>query len=349
MAKQPNFDDARRQLDAALGRLAAESADDHAAEPPAAAPPEPPPAVEAPLPVQTTEALTRLAVGAAVLLLDELATRAGAWERAAGITRGVPGDDGSVAIPVRAPAGERFRHGLIGWIFATEEELRPQGNPLQWLRGVAGHLSGSLFAVVLDNLPRLGPLAPPTRPEPSEQEIARWAARGQLEEERSRAFARAALDDTLAAAIPALARQPGVQRAVAELLRAPAVDEAIVTLARRPGMQQALAELARSPAMGEAVRAIVRSPAMEEAVTYLVGTRAMGDAIETLAQSTALEELVQKQSSSIAGAIVEEVRERAVSADTVVEGLARRLLRRPSRSQLPNEARGLMVRETRRP
>lgn len=335
MAKQPNFDDARRQLDAALGRLG---------EPAASAEPTSP--VEPPLPVQTTEALTRLAVGVAVLVLDELAARAGSWERAAGLSRGVPRDDGALDIPVRVPADPRFRHGLIGWIFETEAELRPQGNPLQWLRGVAGHLSGSVFAVVLDTLPRLAPR--PQRPEPGDQETARWAARGQLEEARSRAFAQAAIDDILATAIPAIARQPGVQQATVELLRSPAMDEAIVTLVRRPGMQQALAELAASPAMEAAVRAIVRSPAMEDAVTHLMSTRAMDDAIETLAHSPALEELVQQQSSSVAEAVLDEVREHAVSADILAERLARRLLRRPPRTQLPPDAQGLMLRETRR-
>jgi len=341
MAKQPNFDAAKRQLDAALGRLAAPGdPSPYADQPPVWDEPQRPEWVAvpdapspAPLPVQTSEALTRLLIGAVVLGLDGLGAHAGRWERAAGMERGIPTpDQAGLDIPVRAPGDPRFRHGLIGWVFETEAELRPQGNPLQWLRGVAGHFSGSVFSAVLDGLPHLVPRM--QRAESGEQETARWVARGQLEEQRSRAFASAALDDMLNQAIPYLASQRGVQQAVSALVRSPAMDDAIVALARREGVRHAVAEL-------------VRSPVMEDAVTYLVATQAMDEAINTLAHSPALVELVQTQSSSLAGVVVEEVRERAVSADILVERLARRILRRPPRAQLPPDAQGLFVSRSR--
>ena len=351
MAKQPNFDAAKRQLDAALNRL--DTADtqpdplpawDEPQRPAWVAVPEAP--APAPLPVQASEALTRLLIGAVVLGLDGLGAQAGRWERAAGLERGIPTpNQAGLDIPVRAPGDPRFRHGLIGWVFETEEELRPQGNPLQWLRGVAGHFSGSVFSAVLDGLPRFVPNM--QRAESGEQDTARWVARGQLEEQRSRAFASAAIDDMLNQAIPYLASQRGVQQAVSALVRSPAMDDAIVVLARREGVRQAVAELVRSPVMEDAVTTLVRSPAMEDAVTYLVGTKAMDEAISTLAHSPALVELVHTQSSSIADAVVEEVRERAVSADIFAERLARRLLRRPPRAKLPPEAHGLFVSRSR--
>jgi hypothetical protein len=43
----------------------------------------------------------------------------------------------------------------------------------------------------------------------------------------------------------------------------------------------------------------------------------------------------------VAFEVLGEVRERAVSADKVAEGLVRRLLRRTPRARLPLEARGL--------
>jgi hypothetical protein len=53
------------------------------------------------------------------------------------------------------------------------------------------------------------------------------------------------------------------------------------------------------------------------------------------AQNPEVQELVQTQSIGLAEEVVEEVRERTVSADNFVEGIVRAVLRRPSRSQLP--------------
>jgi hypothetical protein len=405
MADSINFDEARRRLDEALQRI--EDGDEDEGTPPSPAasptvrlpdgdahpaprtaerpptrtrtapraderrrrPPAPPPAASQGR--QTTEALTRLVVGAAVLGLDALAERAAGWEQQAGIERGEPAAGGvAIDVPIRTPDGARFRHGLIGWVFETEEELRPSGNPLQWLRRVTGHLGGSVFSVVFDSLPRIGPRR--RRPAPaSDQETERWVERGLREEQRSRAFAAAALDDIVNQAIPYLARQPGVQQAVAELVRSPAMDDAIVTLAHRDGVQQAIADLVRSPAMndaivtlarrdgvqqavaelvrspliGDAVTTIVRSPAMDDAVTHLVGTQAMSDAIGTLSKNPALVELVQTQSTSLVTEIVEDVRVQGIRIDDAFEGMARRLLGRRPRTSLPEAYNGLVVTE----
>lgn len=315
-----SLDDAKRRLDELLGQLEAPASPAAGAEQTALAPP------------QLTEALTRLVIGAALLGMEAFAERTRAWEQAAAIGPGVPAADGSgVEIPVRLAGEDQFRLGLIGWLFETEAELRPQGNPLQWSRRVVGHLFNSVFSVAFESLPRLGASRRPTG-EASEQETARWVARGRLEERRSRAFAAVALDEIVNQAIPALAAQRGVQEAVAQLVRSPAMDDAIVTLARREGVQRAVAEL-------------VRSPVVEDALTYLVATPAMEEALEALAHSPALVELVQTQGSTIAGEIAEEVRERGMAADTGVEAFARRLLGRPPRAELPAEAHGMMVSE----
>lgn len=57
--------------------------------------------------------------------------------------------------------------------------------------------------------------------------------------------------------------------------------------------------------------------------------------IEYLTQNPEVKELVQQQSSGLANEVIEEVRERTVSADTFLEGLARSLLRRFPRRELP--------------
>ena len=61
----------------------------------------------------------------------------------------------------------------------------------------------------------------------------------------------------------------------------------------------------------------------------------VGKYIEYLAAHPAVEELVEDQSTSLATEVVEEVRERAVSLDTFIEGIARGMLRRTPRSRLP--------------
>ena len=68
--------------------------------------------------------------------------------------------------------------------------------------------------------------------------------------------------------------------------------------------------------------------------------------IEYLASNPELQELVQSQSTGLANEVVEEVRERTVSADTFLEGLARSLLRRLPRSALPEPPAALRTHAT---
>ena len=57
--------------------------------------------------------------------------------------------------------------------------------------------------------------------------------------------------------------------------------------------------------------------------------------IDYLSAEPGVRELVQSQGVSLAGEVVEEVRERTVSADNFLEGIVRTMLRRPQRSELP--------------
>ena len=54
-----------------------------------------------------------------------------------------------------------------------------------------------------------------------------------------------------------------------------------------------------------------------------------------LAENEDVQEIIQGQGVSLAGEIIEEIRERAVSADTLVEGIIRTMFRMKSRSELP--------------
>jgi len=57
--------------------------------------------------------------------------------------------------------------------------------------------------------------------------------------------------------------------------------------------------------------------------------------IDYLTTNEEIKELIETQSVSLAGEIVEEVRERAVSADNLLEGIVRMILRKPPRDSLP--------------
>jgi len=57
--------------------------------------------------------------------------------------------------------------------------------------------------------------------------------------------------------------------------------------------------------------------------------------IDYLSAEPGVRDLVQSQGVSLAGEVVEEVRERSVSADNFLEGVVRTMLRKPPRSELP--------------
>lgn len=337
-------------------------------------------------PAPTTQALVRLLVGAALLGLDGLTARSDNWEAAAGIERDAPapaaaGEIGSgrfrhALIGWLFEAEERLRPrgNPIRWLREVVAYL-------------FGTVFSVIFELL--PLPRLGfRRSRGSSAEPTDEDTLRWIERGALEEQRTRAFAQAAIEDIAHHAILYLARRPAVQGALAELVRSPAMDDAVSHIVNGPVIEQAIARVAESPALDqmitrvadspaldqviskvadspaldqavtkivhspaleEAVGHIVRTPAMEDAVKYLVGTEAMSEAIDTLAQSPALVELVTTQSTSVAAEILEEVRERAVSGDRLVEGIARRILRRQPRSALPPDTAGILMADTLRP
>jgi hypothetical protein len=69
------------------------------------------------------------------------------------------------------------------------------------------------------------------------------------------------------------------------------------------------------------------------AQTALTGT--VDETIDYLGDMPGVQELITTQSTSLAGEVIEEVRERTVAADILLEGFARSLFRRKPRYQLP--------------
>ena len=114
----------------------------------------------------------------------------------------------------------------------------------------------------------------------------------------------------------------------------PAVEELVTSL-----VQKLLPQLADDPAILDLVRKqvvkILPELMEEELVQGLIRTQ--GDRyIDYLnAHPDSVQNLVQGQSLNLAGEVMNEVRERTVTADTFVELVARRLFKRPGREELP--------------
>jgi hypothetical protein len=64
-------------------------------------------------------------------------------------------------------------------------------------------------------------------------------------------------------------------------------------------------------------------------------TGAVDETVDYLAEMPGVQELIATQTTSIAGELVEEIRERTVGADILLEGFARTIFRRKPRYQLP--------------
>jgi hypothetical protein len=85
----------------------------------------------------------------------------------------------------------------------------------------------------------------------------------------------------------------------------------------------------------------------EEPQSRLIARAALGrtidEVIEHLAENPEVRELIQSQGTTIAGEMVDGVRARTVTADYLLERLARGLLKRPPREQLPAPASEVMA------
>ncbi|NCC32677.1 MAG: hypothetical protein EOM24_11755 [Chloroflexia bacterium] len=240
-----------------------------------------------------TEILTRLVVGTVLLGLDALAARSAAWENEAGIVRD--------AAPPEPAAGEpgsaRFRQALIGWIFESEQRLRPQGNPVAWLRSVITYLFGTLFAVLIELLPLPRPGFRRTKPplaEPTDEETRRWISRGRDEEVLSRRLAAVALEDGVNHAIIYLARRPAVAQALGEIVRSPAMDDAARHLVAGPVVDEAIKRVIASPALDDVIVRVGQSPALDQVITQVAQSPALDAVMLQVAQSPALDQVIDQ-------------------------------------------------------
>lgn len=128
-------------------------------------------------------------------------------------------------------------------------------------------------------------------------------------------------------------------------LAAPLVKEMRTNRALAPARERFEELVAR----GEAeVTRLVELGRTEETRSQILTTTAAQMSFEASIHQVAInpevQELVQKQGIGLASEVVEEVRERAVSADTLLERLARSLLGRVPREQLPEPPAAVRIR-----
>lgn len=76
-------------------------------------------------------------------------------------------------------------------------------------------------------------------------------------------------------------------------------------------------------------------------------TESVESGIEHLTTNPEVQELVQTQSTGLANEVLEEIRERTVSADSFLEGIARQVMKRTPRQQLPEPSNEVLERAAR--
>lgn len=127
---------------------------------------------------------------------------------------------------------------------------------------------------------------------------------------------------------------------VAPLLRAAQESQLLAPIRQR---FDALAERGEQELEGLVERGRQEAGYSQELAEVAVKTT-VDQSIRYLAHNEELEELIETQSTGLIYEVLEEVRERAVSADSLVEGVVRKTLRRPPRYRLPAPPDEVMAR-----
>ena len=262
--------------------------------------------------------LTRLVVGGAEIAANTFFDRLQRWEAAAAVDPLAP----------PAQAGETSQP-------APEAAAPPHATP-----GRAAPQPGAYPAP--EHLPVIRPgeewrlaelVVPDHRADESERDALRLALIGWLFEAEERLESGM---DTGARLLDRLARR-------LDAAAAPLTQNRLARPARRRFTRLAArgeAEVERWIARGR------REEARGKRLAQAAYSQTIDEYIEYLARSPELQELVQSQSEGLAGEVVEELRERTVSADAFLEGFARRMMGRAPRRALaepPPEVRASAV------
>jgi hypothetical protein len=269
--------------------------------------------------VETTRSLSRLLLGLALIGGEDLFTRLREWEDSHPVEPAEP-----PAEPQMAPSsgGEALRT-LVGLAFeAVDMTARAVSATALMAGSVAGATRSAVRPVTESAL--LRPLRAPV-----EYLSARGEARFQqileasrAERRRSRRLAEDVTGLLLEDIVSYAGDNPGVKALVDEQ-----VERLLPTLVNDPTIQQLLVEQLGEWISGLSTRAETLDPLVRE-----VGDRYVAYLNE---HPDDVQNLVQGQAVGMASEVRDQVRKMTVTGDTVLETLARNLLRRTPRSDLP--------------
>jgi len=243
------------------------------------------------------ESLMRLLVGSLLFGSEELLKRTRAWEQAH------PRSQGDGAAPEEESDLVLLRHLLVGALFLGPGMISRPLISLAETTDRALNLAGSLVNPLL-RIPLLRP------------------ARGLWDAYRDR------VNLTIETFIEKGRREEPYSKALATELLPDILSDALVGASEHvDGVQ----ELVRDQ-VSKYLAYVMEHPEELEALVQVIGDRYL----EYLKEENpeALQALVQGQGMSLAGEITDELRSRAVTADSVVEMFVRTLLRRPARQEL---------------
>jgi hypothetical protein len=253
--------------------------------------------------------LVRLLVGGTLELSRALFEQLKTWETAH------PDQPGQAISPSSETIGEQARFALIGLLFSSAESAR---RGAQRIGQTSVRIGGAWLG-----------LMPPLRwglqrwVTNHEADLERWISIGRSESNRSRSLARGLLGGTIDQVVSYLGGSNQVDSLVQTL-----AGDYLQYLQAHPeeaeGLVQALA--------GSYLTHLEQHP---EVVAPLINSQA-DDYIDRLQENPEkVQTLIQGQSTGLAAELLEEVRERTVSADNVIEMLVRSILKRSARQELP--------------
>jgi hypothetical protein len=272
--------------------------------------------------------LTRLLLGLALISGDELQERVREWEAAH--PAGSDGLETSAAETDR----DRARYGLIGFLFQTSEAIGHGALEAARLSGTLASLGLETLEPLAGNrLTRWGPLRRRINRVAARAEDAmdRWVQVGRIEETRSRELAAGLVNRSVNDTVAFVGNSP----AVGELVNTQ-VDTLFPAVIENPQIEALI-----QTQLGKIIEYLRAHPEQIAPLVQAVGD----DYIAYLNKHPEdVQDLVQGQSLSLAGEIRDEMREKAVTADSVLETIVRSLLHKTPREALPEPPPQVQVR-----
>jgi hypothetical protein len=134
-----------------------------------------------------------------------------------------------------------------------------------------------------------------------------------------------------------IARYKVIERIVDPLVASGELDHLVERALESPTVDRLARRVLESPAAERLVARVIEGPLLDQAVARLLESEDLWLMIDVIAQSPAVTEAIGRQSIGFADQVAGAVRARSFSADDRLEGVARRLLRRPPRDDKPAE------------